>query len=145
MTFTHRFLANSLRLLGAIDMTAVVLAFVPDGWIAWCHAELGLGTIPSEPVVGYLARSGSLMYALHGLTVFYISFDLPRYWNLVRLLAAVSLLHGGLMTLVDVRVGMPAWWTILEGPCFAATGAATLVLQAYAGEPASADEPSQET
>ena len=94
------------------------------------------GTLPTEPVVGYLARSASVMYALHGLVVFYVSFDLPRYWTLIRLLAITAIVHGALMSLIDYRVGMPGWWSLLEGPCFAATGAAALALQALAGRPA---------
>ena len=85
--------------------------------------------------MGYLARSASVMYALHGLVVFYVSFDLARYWSLIRLLAITAILHGALMSLIDYRVGMPWWWALLEGPCFAATGVAALTLQALAGRP----------
>lgn len=135
----YRLLAGALRTIGAVDMSAVLLPLLPDAWIAACHAWLGLGVIPSEPIVGYLARSASVMYALHGLVVFYVSFNLPRYWDLIRVLAIAAILHGALMSLIDYRVGMPWWWALLEGPCFAATGVAALVLQARAGRPPLSD------
>ena len=137
----HRLLAGALRTIGVVDMTAVALPFLPDAWITACHAWLGLGPLPTEPIVGYLARSASVMYALHGLMVFYVSFDMPRYWSLIRLLAITAIIHGALMSLIDYRVGMPWWWSLLEGPCFAATGMAALVLQALAGPPEASRTP----
>jgi hypothetical protein len=131
----HRLLAVALWILGAVDMLALVVPLLSDAVIAWCHRQLGLGTIPTEPIVGYLARSASIMYALHGLVVIYVSFDLPRYWPLIRVLGIAAVIHGGLMIVIDVRVGMPGWWTLLEGPCFAGTGVAALILQRIAGPP----------
>ena len=81
------------------------------------------------------ARSASAMYALHGLTVLFVSFDVLRYAQLIRFLAAVALVHGVIMFGIDLAEGMPWWWQSLEGPAIAATGLVVLALQRRAREP----------
>jgi hypothetical protein len=44
-------------------------------------------------------------------------------------MARIMLARGGLMFGIDLVVGMPAWWTTLEGPAFAATGLMVLIAQ----------------
>ena len=83
--------------------------------------------------LGYLSRSASFLYALHGAMVLFISFDLLRYWRLVTFLATAALVHGAVMLGIDLAEGMPAWWTVVEGPAFAATGGVVLLLQYLAG------------
>jgi hypothetical protein len=87
-------------------------------------------------VVEYLARSASALYALHGALVLFLSFDVPRYWRLITFLAVAALVHGAVMTGIDLAAGMPVAWTLGEGPCFAATGAVVLLLQWLGGPPA---------
>jgi hypothetical protein len=129
----ERGLVLVLRFFGCVDLLALAAVVMPRAWMARGHAWAGLGEVPAAPLVGYLARSASLLYALHGATVLFISFDLPRYSRLVTFLAAAALVHGALMLGIDLAEGMPPWWTILEGPAFAATGAVVLVLQRLAG------------
>jgi hypothetical protein len=67
--------------------------------------------------------------------IVFISFDVARYWHLIRFLAAAALLHGVVILGIDTAEGMPLWWRYTEGPCFTATGAVVLLLQWRAGEP----------
>jgi hypothetical protein len=124
-----RVVAWILRALGMVDLLALVAVVMPASWMAATHAWAGLGELPGEPVVGYLARSTSALYALHGLLIVYISFDVARYWTLIRFFASVAVVHGLVMFGIDLSQGMPAWWTCVEGPSFAATGALVLVAQ----------------
>ena len=119
----------TLRVLGAIDMLAFIAVAMPTDWIRVGHQWSGLGEFPEAPIVGYLARSASALYALHGLLIVYMSFDVRRYWSLIRFLASITVTHGLVMFMIDVAVGMPSWWTIVEGPAFAATGLIVLVAQ----------------
>src|SRR5262249_10905853 len=96
-------------------------------WLEIGHRWAGLGELPAAPIVGYLARSASALYALHGATVVFVSFDVERYRPLIRFLALLAVVHGGVMFGIDWVVGMAAWWLWLEGPGFAATGVAVLV------------------
>lgn len=125
----RRALAIVLRFIGCLDMLALVAVVMPREWMNLAAVSVGLDTLPSEPIVGYLARSASAMYALHGITVVYVSFDVVRYWRLIRFLAIVALFHGVIMLGIDIGEGLPFWWQCLEGPCFSATGVVVLWLQ----------------
>ena len=132
---TGRAVAMVLRAFGALDLCALVAVFLPLRWLAAAHAAVGLGALPHGPLVGYLARSASALYALHGAAVLFISFDVRRYWKLITFLAAVALLHGAIMLGIDLAEGMPVWWTSVEGLGFAATGGVVLLVQWAAGRP----------
>ena len=125
----HRALTVVLRLIGLVDTLALVAVLMPRRLMNLAAVSLGLDALPPESIVGYLVRSASAMYALHGLTVLYVSFDVVRYWDLIRFLAIIALFHGMLMLGIDIGEGLPRWWLCLEGPCFAATGAVVLWLQ----------------
>jgi hypothetical protein len=131
----ERVLVVVLRAFGALDLLALGAVLMPQPWMASAHAWLGLGALPEAPIVGYLARSASVLYALHGALVLFISFDVRRYWRLITFLAVAALVHGIIMAGIDFAVGMPRPWAVAEGPCFAATGAVVLLLQLRAGPP----------
>jgi hypothetical protein len=118
-----------LRVFGVMDLLALLAVFLPLEGMARTHAWLGLGELPREPIVGYLTRSASALYALHGAMILFISFDVSRYARLITFLAVAALVHGAIMFVIDLVVGMPVFWTLLEGPAFAATGAVVLWMQ----------------
>ena len=109
-------LALLLRIVGILELAAIPAILMPTAWIAATHSWLGLGPLPSGPIVGYLARSLSAFYAAHGAVLLFVSFDLPRYWPVIRLLAITTLIIGVVLLFVDLAHGMPWWWTLGEGP-----------------------------
>lgn len=123
-----RWLTIALRCFGLIDCLAVAVVFIPRAWIHAMHQELGLTPFPSDPIAGYLARSASVMYALHGVTILYLSRDVIRYEGLIRFLAYIALAHGTILFWIDWIEGMPTWWTWAEGPLFAASGVLVLLI-----------------
>lgn len=125
----HRALVVVLRCIGCLDILALVAVVLPRQWMNVAGGALGIDALPSDPIVGYLARSASAMYALHGITIVYVSFDVVRYRKLIRFLAIIALFHGVIMLGIDIAEGMPGWWQCLEGPCFSATGAVVLWFQ----------------
>ncbi len=129
----YRPLAWTLRCLGLIDLCAVFAVVMPREWMQIGHAAAGLGDLPAAPIVGYLTRSASAVYVLHGLLVIYLSLDVRHYWRLIRFFAATAVLHGIVMLSIDLHEGMPLWWTIVEGPGFAARGLVVFAAQAWAG------------
>jgi hypothetical protein len=133
MPTAERVLIVVLRAFGGLDLLALGAVVMPQPWMAAGHAWLGLGPLPNAPLVGYLARSASALYALHGALVLFISFDVRRYSRLITFLAAAALVHGAVMAGIDFAVGMPRLWSLGEGPAFAATGALVLLLQWLAG------------
>jgi len=125
----ERKLALFLRAIGCLDMLAVAAVIMPRPVMNLAHAWTGLGEIPQEPIVGYLARSASALYVLHGAIVVFLSFDVARYERLIRFMALAALIHGAALFGIDVAEGMPPLWRYGEGPVFAATGMLVLWLQ----------------
>ncbi len=117
-----RVLRWSLRSFGSVDLLAMAAAAMPDEWLRTGHALCGLGEFPEGPLPVYLARSASMLYAFHGAVLWCLSMDVRRYRPVIRFIAAGTVLFGAVLVLVDLSSGIPLWWTLMEGPVFAATG-----------------------
>jgi hypothetical protein len=128
-----RLLVVVLRVLGVIDLLSLGAVVMPVAWMQSVHAWAGLGQLPAEPIVGYLARSASVLYALYGVLLIYMSWDVLRYWRLIRLCAITATVQGLVIIGIDVAEGMPLWWTLAEGPSLAASGLLLLAIQAAGG------------
>src|SRR5437588_7384133 len=79
MAGRERALVWFLRAYAALLLLALPAAVLPTRWLAWSYEALGLGEWPPEPLLEYLARSASLLYALVGGMALLWSFDPPRY------------------------------------------------------------------
>jgi hypothetical protein len=124
----ERRVALVLRVLGAIDLCALVAVLLPHAAMEQISLAIGAGELPREPVVGYLARSASLMYALHGVGVLYVACDVLRYAGLIRWLAGLSVVHGLALIVIDWGEGLPLWWQLLEGPTYTLTSLVVFTL-----------------
>jgi hypothetical protein len=116
MTKTDKALVLLLRLVGVGSLFALVAVVMPSSWMAATHRWLGLGEMPTAPVVEYLARSVSAFYALFGAICLVLASDLERYRPLVRFLALAVVLMSLVVLGVDLAAGMPWWWSASEGP-----------------------------
>lgn len=125
----RRCLVWMLRAIGALDMLALIAVISSGESIAAIHQSLGLGTIPREPIVGYLARCTSIWYASYGLLLWFVSCDIEKYSLLITGLAVTMLVQGLIVVGIDVAEKMPGWWIALEGPCCSGLGATLLLLQ----------------
>lgn len=125
----YRALTLMLRAVGCLDLLALLAIVMPRPWMAAVHHFAGLGALPAVPIVGYLARTTSAVYALHGAMVLFISFDVVRYERLIRFMALAALFHGLVVLGIDLAEQMPPLWRCVEGPSFSATGAVVLWLQ----------------
>ncbi|HEX7378140.1 MAG TPA: hypothetical protein VF278_13565 [Pirellulales bacterium] len=117
-----------LRGLGALDLLALGAMLLPENWMAATHAWLGMGEFPRAAVVGYLARSASLMYAQHGAIFLFLSGDVRRYRPLIRLMAVIAIVSGGVMLAIDLAAGIPLVWTLIEGPGYIVLAITVLLL-----------------
>jgi hypothetical protein len=118
-----------LRAIGLLDLLALIAVFASREWMATIHESVGLGTIPTEPIVGYLARCTSIWYASYGLLLWFISCDVEKYSRLITFLAVTMFVQGFIVVGIDIAEGMPGWWIALEGPCCSGLGASLLALQ----------------
>jgi hypothetical protein len=116
MTDQKRFFRLFLRILGSAAGLAVLAVVMPYSWMDAIHQRLGMGKLPDEPIVGYLARSTSAFYALLGGLLWTVSFHLQRNRLVLRYLGVAIILFGITLFGVDLVEGLPLFWKICEGP-----------------------------
>lgn len=117
-----------LRLMGSSSLLALIFVAAPHAWMDSIHVALGMGRLPDNPVVGYLARSTSAFYALTGGLLWVLSFDLARYRRVLTYLGTAISLLGGVLLVVDWAEGLPLVWRVWEGPFVMAFGLTVLWL-----------------
>lgn len=117
-----------LQIVGAISLFALIFVAAPYSWMNAIHDWLGLGALPGEPVVGYLARSTSAFYATVGGLLLLLSTDIPRFRPIIAYVGWFFAVFGVVLTLIGVFERLPWWWIVNEGPFSTVYGAAILVL-----------------
>ena len=117
-----------LRVAGTIELFALIFIVAPESWMVSIHAWLGLGELPRDPIVGYLARSTSAFYAMLGGLLWVVSFDLTRHREVLIYLGWAQALFGVALLGIDTYEGLPMSWTLFEGPLVIPLGLATLWL-----------------
>lgn len=110
-----KFLRGLLALIGSGLLVAAFAVFLPVDTMTKIHQWLGLGEFPDAPITRYLARSTSLLYAVHGALMLYVSFDIKRYWPLVAVFGWLHVVIGLAMLGIDLTSSMPLYWTVGEG------------------------------
>jgi cytochrome c oxidase subunit IV len=116
MANQKRFIKLFLRISGSVSFLAVFAVVMPYSWMDAVHQWLGMGKLPDEPIVGYLAWSTSAFYALLGGLLWTVSFHLHRNRLVLRYLGAAIIFLGIALFVVDSVEGMPLFWKICEGP-----------------------------
>ena len=123
---------NILRILlgviGAGLLVATAAVFLPVQCMAISHRWLGLGEFPDSPITVYLARSTSLLYAVHGFLMLYTAIHLHQYLPLAKIFGYVHIVIGLAMLGIDLTTPMPTYWTAGEGIPISLAGAALVWL-----------------
>lgn len=117
-----------LRIIGTLALFAVVAVVMPYSWMNAIHQWLGMGQLPSQPVVGYLARSASAFYALFGGLLWLASCDVQRHRLVLIYLGAATIIFGAVLFVVDLLEGMPLHWSLTEGPTNVTFGIVILIV-----------------
>jgi len=112
----EKFLVIILRLSGLMLIAAFIAVFLPYEKMAEIHRQMGLGNMPRLPILDYLARSVSMFYGIHGVILLYISFNIMRYLQFLKLLCYLGFAFGIVLFIVDFNAPMPANWAYTEGP-----------------------------
>ena len=123
-----RLLVALLRLGGVVTCAAFLAVFLPVEWMAATHQWLGLGEFPRAPVVDYLARSIAALYGFHGVLLFIVARNPAHHRTIVQFIGVMNIVFGLLLTGIDVNAGMPALWTLAEGPPIVGFGVLVLFL-----------------
>ena len=105
-----------LRLSGLLLITAFIAAVLSYETMARIHEQIGLGNFPKMPILDYLARSVSFFYGMHGVVILYISFNLMRYLQFLKLFCYLGFAFGIAIFFIDITAPMPTYWSFGEGP-----------------------------
>jgi hypothetical protein len=122
MPRTEQALILLLRIGGVVTLSALGAVVMPYAWMDAIHRSLGLGDLPDAPIVGYLTRSLSGMYAMHGALLLLLSGDVRRYLPAIRLMSLLCIAFGAGTLVLDIYVGLPPIWTASEGPSVVVLG-----------------------
>ena len=128
MTGVERALTRLVQAQGIIVLLALPAALMPTAWMDATHAALGLGELPRGPIVEYLTRSLSALYAGWGVILLFLARDVRRYAPLLVLLAILGIVFGLGMLALDLWAGMPTPWTAFECPFILLVSAAQYLL-----------------
>jgi len=138
MTNAERLLTAFLRVGGTVCALATVAVFMPREWMALCHERLGLGPFPDGPIIDYLARSTSMLYAILGIVLWLLSRDVRRFGGSVAAVGMGLMIGGVVLLTIDLRAGLPTWWIVVEGPFVVCIGVVMRTLAARARRSAAA-------
>ena len=134
-TDRDKYLRLLLRAGGCLLVSAFPTMLLPVDWMAASHEWLGMGAFPRRPVVDYLARSAAALYGFHGILLFVVARDLARYRPLIGYLVFTNVTFGLMLVAVDLHAGLPAWWTLVEGPSVLMIGVLRDVLNSPRASP----------
>lgn len=127
-TRPERALQWVLRLNGLVTLAALAAVFMPLAWMDDVHRRLEMGPMPRGPVVEYLARTVSALYAIHGGLCLILARDVRRYGPLITYIAFASLLFAGLVFWIDKSAGLPRVWLWSEAISVAMMSGVMLIL-----------------
>jgi len=125
---SYNILRILLGVIGAGLLVAAAAVFLPVHWMAISHRWLGLGEFPESPITVYLARSTSLLYAVHGFLMLYTAIHLRQYLPLAKIFGYLHIVIGLAMLGIDLTTPMPIYWTAIEGIPISLAGAALVWL-----------------
>jgi hypothetical protein len=128
MPFPVFVLTTVLRVGGSVLCLAAGALLLPRETMVATNLWLGLEPLVETPLVLYLARSTSALYALRGLSYFIAASDPVRYRPFIVFIGVTNVAFGLGLGVIGVSAGMPPWWTALESPFVIGSGILILVL-----------------
>jgi hypothetical protein len=103
-----------LRLTALTLLSAALAVVMPHAWMSAIHQWIGLHELPDLPMIGYLTRSLSALYAFLGAGCWFVSRELRRYAPLLRFTVPTSFFFGATLCAIDLLAEMPTLWTLVE-------------------------------
>jgi hypothetical protein len=120
----ERWLKVLLFLFGLPAVFALVPFVMPRSWMMDIHESIGMGTLPSKPIVEYLARYASGFSAFYGLLLLLLTTDVRRYAPIITFQAVTVIVLSTVIAIFARRGGMPSWWIIADlASCWGYCGA----------------------
>ena len=129
LSAAERRVRGALLAFGLLDVVALLAVLMPRSLMDLVHQSSGLGPLPEGPIVGYLARTSSLLYGVHGAVILFVATDVRRYAPLVRFLARLAVVQGVTILAIDWFEQLPGWWQAIEGVCLIGIGIGVMAVQ----------------
>lgn len=105
-----------LRVLGSVTLLALIAVVMPTRWMAAVNDWIGLDPFAPSPLMEYLTRSLSAVYALVGALTLFVSRNVSRYAALIAFSGRLTVILGVFFTVLGIRAGLPSAWAWFEGP-----------------------------
>lgn len=125
-------LSTLLFIQAGILACALPAVVTPTDWMDAVHKALGMGPLPRAPLVEYLTRSLSLLYAAWAPFFVLMALETKRYLPMVRLMGWLLLTGPAVLLPLDLWAGLPVSWVMSEVLSLLVQGAATLWLESRA-------------
>jgi hypothetical protein len=103
-----------LRVAGACEILAFIAVVMPRSWMDAGHTWLGLGVMPGGPLLMFMIRQASYTYGMHGVSLWVLATDLPRFRPLLILNGVSFTLAAVVFFCIDYSTGMPWYWTVSD-------------------------------
>lgn len=116
LSSTERLLRLLLRVSGVVLMLALPAALMPTSWMRSANDLLLTDPLPATPLVEYLTRSLSGLYASLGLVTWMLASDVRRYAPIIAWKSIAGMLFAVGLIVLDTAIGLPWYWTLVEGP-----------------------------
>jgi hypothetical protein len=117
-----------LRWAGSVEILAFFAVVMPRSWMEVSNAWLGMGEMPSGPLIMFMIRQSSYTYGMHGVSLWVLASDVVRFRTLVLLNGISYLLAALVFFLIDLTSGMPWFWTAADALGCGFFGVALLLL-----------------
>ncbi len=109
MNTNEKMLVWFIRFTAVMFLCAAPAVVMPTEWKR-AIAEFSGVTLPDSPLVEYLTRSMSALYATMGASYWFMSCDIRRYLPLLRFSVPVMAAFDVTIIILDLMIPMPASW-----------------------------------
>ena|ERR1700686_3031083 len=110
----ERLLVWFLRISAVMFLSAALAVVMPTAWMAAISKWYGI-EFPDVPLMQYLARAMSAVYATMGASYWFMSCDVRRYLPLLRFTVPLTAVFTVATIALDLWIPMPPDWTVGEG------------------------------
>ncbi|TAK99928.1 MAG: hypothetical protein EPO07_10400 [Verrucomicrobia bacterium] len=115
-------LAATLKIVAIGWILSCFFCFIPDGWMNVFLGWFGAEPMPHAIFMRYCLWGGGLIIGGVGVVIWVTATDVVRFRPIVIAITALHLIAAPVFYLMDVIVGMPLRWQVMDISCFLAGG-----------------------
>ena len=116
-------IARTMRIIAIGWLVSGISCLLPETWIASFLDWVGLGPMPHAVIFLYVIRKFAYVTTACGVLFWVVATDVVRYRPIVITTIAIHLIFVPVLCWLDVTIGMPLWWCIMDwSSCLLAGG-----------------------